>query len=286
MVDPPRPVRSGFIERDGARLHYLLSGRRHAPTVLLLHALGSDATAWQAQLPALERAFRVLRIDMRGHGRSSYLDGETTATAAVAHRSIGDYADDVVAVLDALHVERAHWCGVSMGGMISMWAASQAPAVPGSGSPAQRIGRLVLANTSAHMGPHEVWDARIDTVRRAGLAPIADSVGERWFGAAFRAASPEVVEAAAERVRRTSPRGYVEACIAIRDMDQRPALAAISVPTLVIAGTQDVATPIEHAEWLVEHIRGADLAVLDAGHMAAIEQAEDFTTALMDFLQD
>lgn len=286
MADPPRPVRSGFVERDGIRLHYLLSGRLHAPTVLLLHALGSDATAWQGQLPALERVFRVLRIDTRGHGRSSYLDGATEASAAASHRSIGDYADDVVAVLDALHIERAHWCGVSMGGMISMWAACQVPPAPGEPSLSRRVGRLVLANTSAHMGPHEIWEARIDTVRREGLAPIAASVGERWFGAAFRASAPDVIEVAAQRVRNTSPRGYVEACMAIRDMDQRPALGAISVPTLVIAGTQDVATPIEHAQWLVEHIRGADLAVLDAGHMATIEQAEDFAAALMDFLQD
>lgn len=286
MADPQSPVRTGFVEADGARLHYLLSGRVHAPTVLLLHALGSDATAWQAQLPALERAFGVLRIDMRGHGRSQYVDGAVSAQAAVAHRGIGDYVADVVAVLDALHIDRAHWCGLSMGGMISMWAASQVPSAPGQAALSQRVGRLVLANTSAHMGPHEIWETRIETVRGAGMGPIAASVGERWFGAAFRAAAPDVIEAAAHRVRETSPRGYVEACSAIRDMDQRSTVAGILAPTLVIAGTQDVATPIEHAEWLVEHIGGADLAVLDAGHMSAIEQADDFTDTLMDFLQD
>jgi 3-oxoadipate enol-lactonase len=286
MTDLRGSIRGEFVERDGARLHYLLSGRMHAPTVLLLHALGSDATAWQTQLPALERAFRVLRIDTRGHGRSNYIDGDSAAAAAVAHRGIGDYAADVVAVLDALRIERAHWCGVSMGGMVAMWAAGRTPATPGEGSLSQRVGRLVLANTSAHMGPHEVWDTRIETVRREGLAPVAATVGERWFGAQFRAVSPEVVDAAARRLMNTSPRGYVEACIAIRDMDQRPMLGAITAPTLVIAGTQDVATPIEHAEHLVEHIRGADLAVLDAGHMAAIEQAEEFTATLIDFLRD
>lgn len=286
MAELPRPARSGFVERDGARLHYLVSGRTHAPTVLLLHALGSSADAWQAQLPALERAFRVLRIDTRGHGRSGYLDGATGTSAAVLHRSIADYGADVLAVLDALRIDRAHWCGLSMGGMVAMWAASQEPTAAGGAALAQRVGRLVLANTSAHLGPHELWDSRIETVLRDGLAPIADSVGERWFGAEFRAAHPQVVEAAAQRVRDTSPRGYVEACVAIRDMDQCAALAAITVPTLVIAGAQDVATPIEHAEYLVEHIRGADLAVLDAGHMAAAEQPEEFTDLLLDFLQD
>ncbi len=286
MADSPRPARSGFVERDGARLHYLLSGRVHAPTVLLLHALGSDATAWQGQLAVLERVFQVLRIDARGHGRSVYVDGASATPAAAAHRSIADYVADVIAVLDALRIERAHWCGLSMGGMVAMCAASLVPAVAGDAALAQRVVRLVLANTSAHLGPPDLWDSRIETVRRAGLAPLAASVGERWFSASFRNAEPQAVAAVAQCVAATSPRGYVEACTAIRDMDQRPRVSAISAPTLVIAGAQDLATPIEHAEWLVEHIRGADLAVLDAGHMATIEQPDEFAAAVLDFLQD
>ncbi|MCU0950698.1 MAG: alpha/beta fold hydrolase [Burkholderiaceae bacterium] len=286
MTEPRRPSRAGFVEHDGARLHYVLSGRVHAPTVVLLHALGADHTMWEAQLEPLERAFGVLRIDMRGHGKSTWLDGVTDAAAAREDRQIADYAADVLAVLDALHVERAHWCGLSMGGMVAMWAASQVPAGPGQAAVSQRVARLVLANTSACMGPRDTWDARIAMVQRDGVEALAAGVGERWYGAGFRARHPEVVAASAATLRATTARGYVEACAAIRGMDQRAALGGIAAPTLIIAGTQDVATPLEQAELLLGAIPGADLLVLDAGHMSAREQAEEFSAALLEFLQD
>jgi 3-oxoadipate enol-lactonase len=286
MAEPRRPSRAGFVERDGARLHYVLSGRVHAPTVLLLHALGADHTMWEGQLPALEGVFGVLRIDMRGHGKSTWLDGVTDASAASEERRIADFTEDVVAVLDALHIDRAHWCGLSMGGMIAMSAASQAPATPGLPSNSQRVARLVLANTSAQMTPRETWDARIATVRREGVEALAAGVGERWYGAAFRAEHPQVTESSANTFRTTTPRGYIEACAAIREMDLRESLGAIVAPTLVIAGAQDIATPVEQSEELLARIPGADLIVLDAGHMSAREQAEEFSAALLEFLQD
>lgn len=286
MTEPRRPSRAGFVEHDGARLHYVLSGRVHAPMVVLLHALGADHTMWDGQLDALERGFGVLRIDMRGHGKSTWLDGATGAAAAREDRQIADYAADALTVLDALHIERAHWCGLSMGGMVAMWVASQVPAEPGHAALSQRVARLVLANTSACMGPRDTWDARIALVQRDGLGALAAGVGERWYGAAFRERHPDVVEATAQTLRSTTARGYVEACAAIRGMDQRAALGGIVAPTLIIAGTQDVATPVEQSELLLGAIRGADLLVLDAGHMSAREQAEDFAAALVDFLQD
>jgi 3-oxoadipate enol-lactonase len=286
MTEPRRPSRAGFVEHDGARLHYVLSGRLHAPMVLLLHALGSDHTMWDGQLDGLERVFGVLRLDMRGHGQSTWIDERSDASAASTDRRIEHYARDAIAVLDALHIERAHWCGLSMGGMIAMWAASQVPVSPGLPAVSQRVARLVLANTSAHMGPRETWDARIATVQRDGLGSLAQGLGERWFGADFRVRHPEVVDSAASTLRATTPRGYIEACGAIRDMDQRDSIAAIAVPTLVIAGALDVATPVEHAEGLLERIAGADLVVLDAGHQSAREQADDFCAALLEFLRD
>ena len=286
MAESSRPSRAGFVEHDGARLHYVLSGRVHAPMVVLLHALGADHTMWDGQLDALEGSFGLLRVDMRGHGKSTWLDGAIDAAAAREDRQIADYAADVLAVLDALHIERAHWCGLSMGGMVAMSAASQVPASPGLPAVSQRVARLVLANTSAHMGPRETWDARIAMVQRDGLESLAGGVGERWYGAAFRTRHPEVIEATANTLRATTARGYVEACAAIRGMDQRAALGGIVAPTLIIAGTQDVATPLEQSELLLGAIPGADLIVLDAGHMSAREQAEDFSAALLDFLQD
>jgi 3-oxoadipate enol-lactonase len=257
--------------RGGTSLHYLVSGRRHGESVLLLHALGASVEMWAPQLPALERHFRVVRYDVRGHGRSPAADGPPTAC------SMAELANDALAVLDAAGVGRAHWCGLSLGGMTAMWAAVAAP---------ERVSRLVLSSTTAHFPPPETWQGRIDTVLRDGLAPIADGIAERWFTAGFRARSPEVVERTVAGVRATAPRGYAECCAAVRDMDQRERIASIAAPTLVIAGAVDPGTTVAHAEALVERIPGADMLVLDAAHLCNVEQADDFNEALLGFLRD
>ena len=261
-----------------------MSGRIHAPTVLLIHSLGASGEMWAPQLPALERSFRVVRFDARGHGKSTYL--QDAPAGPVATRSVADYAADALAVLDALRVERAHWVGLSFGGMVAMWVASQAPESVGVASLSQRVNRLVLANTTAFMPPRERWDGLIATLQAGSIDPIADGIAERWFAEGFRRESPETIEKIVAMVRGTQPRGYAEACTAIRDMDQRESIGVISASTLVIAGTQDVGTPLEHAEGLTARIRSADLAVLDSGHLSNVEQAEDFTEVLMDFLSD
>ena len=274
----------GFVERDGASLHYIMSGRIHAPTVLLINSLGASLEMWEPQLAALERSFRVVRFDARGHGKSTYL--HEAPMSAIAERSIADYGADALAVLDALRIERAHWVGLSFGGMVSMWAASQAPASVGLASISQRVNRLVLANTTAFMPPRDRWDGLIATLQAGSMDPIADAIAERWFTEAFRRESPDAVGKIVAMVRGTQPRGYAEACTAIRDMDQRESISAITASTLVIAGTQDVGTTLEHAEGLTARIRSADLAVLDSAHLSNVEQADDFTEVLMDFLSE
>lgn len=261
-----------------------MSGRVHAPAVLLINSLGASLDMWAPQLAALERAFRVVRFDARGHGKSTYLDD--APDGPVATRSIADYGADALAVLDALRIERAHWVGLSFGGMVAMWAASQAPPSVGMASLSQRVHRLVLANTTAYMPPRDRWDGLIATVQAGSIDPIADGIAERWFTERFRRESADAVEQIVMMVRGTQPRGYAEACTAIRDMDQRESIGVIAANTLVIAGTQDVGTPLEHAEGLTARIRSADLAVLDSGHLSNIEQAEDFAAVLMDFLSE
>lgn len=274
----------GFVERDGATLHYIMSGRIHAPAVLLINSLGASLEMWEPQLAALERSFRVVRFDARGHGKSTYL--QHAAAGPVATRSIADYGADALAILDALRIERAHWVGLSFGGMVAMWVASQAPPSVGIASISQRVNRLVLANTTAFMPPRDRWDGLIATLQAGSIEPIAAGIAERWFTEGFRRESAEAVEKVVTMVRGTQPRGYAEACTAIRDMDQRESIGAIAASTLVIAGTQDVGTPLEHAEGLTARIRSADLAVLDSGHLSNVEQAEDFTDVLMAFLGD
>ncbi len=264
-------MQTGFVEREGFRLHYAMSGRNHAPPLLLLHPLGATMDVWAPQLPQLEPYFRVIRYDVRGHGKSELPAGEPTP------RTLADYADDALAVLDAARVPRAHWVGLSLGGLTAMWAATRH---------AGRVRRLVLANTAAHLPPASGWDERIAVALSRGMEPMAEALPGRWFTADFRAREPEVVARSVDALRSTSPRGYAEACGALRDADLRESIAAIQAPTLVIAGAQDVATPVEHAEAMIGSIVGSDLLVLDASHLSNVEQPEEFGVALVDFLRD
>jgi len=262
---------AGSIERPGGRLHYEVSGRNHAPTLVLLHPLGASLGMWDPQMPQFEQFFRVLRFDARGHGKS------TLSAGAEPSCTLGDLAADAIEILDALHIERAHWCGLSLGGVVALHAAIHSPS---------RVQRLVLANTAACFPPPSMWDERCAVALGQGLAPLIEAVPQRWFTASFRAAQPERVEAVMELMRRTQPEGYAAACTALRDADLRGGLTGVRAPTLVIAGAQDASTPLERAEELCEHISGADLLVLDAAHLSSVEQAEDFTRAVIDFLRD
>jgi 3-oxoadipate enol-lactonase len=262
---------AGSIERPGGRLHYEVSGRNHAPTLVLLHPLGASLGVWDTQMPQFEQFFRVLRFDARGHGKS------TLATTPEPQFTIADLAADAIEILDALHIERAHWCGLSLGGVVALQAAINSPA---------RVQRLVLANTAAHFPPPSMWDERRAIALSQGLAPLLEAVPSRWFTAPFRTAQPERVEALLELMRRNQPAGYAAACAALRDADLRGGLTGVRAPTLVIAGSQDAATPLERAEELCENISGADLLVLDAAHLSNVEQAEDFSRAVIDFLRD
>lgn len=259
------------IERGDARLRYTMSGRNHGPPLLLLHPLGAGLEVWESQLAELEQRFRVLRLDLRGHG------GSTLAAGAPAPCSMADLLADACAVLDAHDIARAHWCGLSLGGAIALQAAVTAP---------QRVRRLVLADTAASFPPRERWDERIAAVLASGMEPLVEPILQRWFTAPFLAAAPVEVGKVRDMLRAVQPRGYAEACDALRAFDLVGRLAEVRAPTLVIAGAQDVSTPPERAEELAQGIAGAELEVLDAAHLSNVEQAADFTAALVRFLSD
>ena len=248
-----------------------MSGRNHAPALVLLHPLGVHSGSWQAQLAEFERFFRVIRIDLRGHGGSRLEPGESRACR------MEDLAHDALGVLDALGVERAHWCGLSIGGAIALQVAVIAP---------RRVIRLVLANTAASFPPASMWEERIETALSRGLAPLFAAIPERWFTAGFREREPAEIERIIGLFTDTQMEGYIEACGALREVDLRARLVEVQAPTLVIGSTQDVATPIERSEELAEGITGADLIVLDSAHLSNVEQAAEFTSAVVDFLRD
>jgi 3-oxoadipate enol-lactonase len=253
-------VRSGQVE-----IHFEVQGAAEAPALLLLHSLGVDLDMWDPQMPDFLQHFRIIRYDMRGHGRSG----------VGAECSIENLAQDAMAVLDAAQVEKAHWCGVSLGGMTAMWAASHR---------ADRVARLALCNTSAHLPPAALWHSRMELVRREGMRAVAPAVIERWFTASFRSSQPEKVARIEGMLEATPPEGYAAACAAIAEMNQLSDLRRIVAPTLVICGAEDPATPLAHSVALCDAIADSRLVVLPAAHLSNVERPREFAAAVANFL--
>ncbi len=242
------------------------TGPADAPVVVLSNSLGATFAMWDAQMPWLRR-FRVIRYDNRGHGRSPVPPGPC---------SIDDLAADVVALLDRHGVARASFCGLSLGGMVGMRLATIAP---------ERVERLVLCCTSAQLGPPEGWYDRARLVRSEGTAAVADAVVGRWFTEAFRSTRPDAVAAFRAMIASTTVEGYASCCEAIAAMDQLDAIAAIRAPTLVIAASDDPATPVAHGQAIVERIPGARMVVIDdAAHLANVERPGAVSTAILAHL--
>lgn len=254
------------IDCNGTRLHYQVDGVEGAPWLVLSNSLGTTLEMWQPQMEELAKRFRVLRYDTRGHGASGVPAGPYT---------VAQLGSDVIALLDALKIERAHFCGLSMGGMTGMWLGVHAP---------RRIERLVLCNTSALIGPADVWNARIAKVDAEGMASIVPAVIDRWFTPAYQQRAPQEVAVVRDMLSHTPASGYTANCAAVRDMDQRADVAKIQAPTLVIAGMHDLATPAKDGKAVADSIPGARYEELDAAHLSNWEQSGNFTRTLVDFL--
>jgi 3-oxoadipate enol-lactonase len=255
-----------FVEKNGDKIHYALSGAANAPVIVFSNSLGANFSMWDPQAAALEKKYRVLRYDTRGHGQSSVTRGPY---------SIEQLARDVLALLDALNIARANFCGLSMGGTIGMWLGLNAPT---------RIEKLVLCNTGAKIGSDKGWNSRIEAVRKDGLKVVASGVIERWFTPDFRARSPQVWESALRMLEAAPPQGYAACCEAIRDYDARDKISAIHLPALVIAGSKDSATPPADGRFIAEQISGARYVELEAAHLSNIEASVRFTGELIRFL--
>ena len=256
------------IDLPSGKFPYRFDGPPDAPVLILSNSLGTDHTMWDLQMPTLERYFRVLRYDSRGHTPSAVPRGPYT---------IEMLGRDALALCDALGIERAHFCGLSMGGMVGMWLAAHVP---------ERIDRLALCNTAARMGPPQLWDARIESVRQWGMANIIAAVIVRWFTATFFEMEPEIVETMRQTLARMPADGYIACCEAIRDMDQRASLSRIRARTLVIAGSLDAASPPADGRFLAETIPDARYLEFLAAHMANVEIGQPFTDALVRFFRE
>jgi 3-oxoadipate enol-lactonase len=257
-----------FLDLDGARIHWRADGAEHLPALLLGNSLGAELALWDSVVPALQQRFRVIRFDNRGHGAS------TVAGDAPADYSLALLAGDVLAVADAASAPRFHYCGLSIGGMVGMWLGIHAP---------QRLQSLVLSNTAA-TAPRGIWDERIAAVCAGGVASLVDATLQRWFTPAFATRCPEVVACTREAFLRVNAAGYLGCAAAIRDMELVDALVHIHTPTLVIAGRLDPATPPALGQEIARRIPAAQWVQLEAAHIAPLEQADAFATAVGSFL--
>jgi 3-oxoadipate enol-lactonase len=256
-----------YTNANGARFHYRLDGHPNAPIVVFSNSLGTNLALWDAQIPALAQKFRIVRYDSRGHGLSAVTPGPYT---------LETLGRDVVGLLDALQIPTAHYCGLSVGGLIGQWLAIYA---------ANRFKSLTLCNTAARIGTTDGWNTRMAAINEGGIAPIANGVVSRWFTEDFVKRAPAQVEAAHQMLLHSPPQGYVASCAAIRDEDLREAIAGIHTPTLVISGAHDAATTPADGRFVADKIPGAQYLELNAAHLSNIEAAEPFTAALLKFLE-
>jgi len=253
---------------DGCIIHVEVEGPERAPVLMLSNSLGTDLHMWDQQVAPFSQHFRLVRYDRRGHGKSGVPKGPY---------SMERLGRDVLAVIDGLNIAKINWCGLSMGGMVGMWLGANAK---------NRVDKLILSNTSSYFPDKTMWEGRIKLVREKGLAAIVDANIDRWFTKDFRDRAPPELAKIRDMFLATKVEGYVGCGEAIRDMDHRPLLPKISAPTLVIAGRADPATPLEGNEFIKAHIPGAKIAVLEAAHIANMEQPKIYADTVLGFLRN
>jgi 3-oxoadipate enol-lactonase len=248
-------------------LEHRLHGPAGAPVLVLSNSLGTTQRLWERQLPALAERFRVLTYDHPGHGISSLPDEPC---------SVGRLARDLLALVDELEIERFSLCGVSLGGMVGMTLALEAP---------ERVEKLTLACTSAYVGPPDGWSERARIARAEGMAGLVDAVVGRWFTPEFERDEPKTVARFRAMLAAIPAEGYARCCEAVGAWDARGRIRAIAAPVLVVAGEDDPATPVEHSAALASEIAGSRLVLLErAAHLANVERAEQFTEVVLEHL--
>jgi len=251
---------------DGSRVAYATAGRPWRPALVLTHSLGSDHHMWDPQIEALKSQYFVVAVDHLGHGESDVPSGACT---------IADFGTAVLAAADAAELDRFHYCGLSVGGIIGLWLGVNHP---------DRLLSLSLCNTAARVGDPQRWQERIDVATTSGMSALVDSVIACWFSEGFAERQPDHYAAARATLLATDPDGYAAMCAALRDGDLRESAPTISVPTLIIGGLLDQSTTIEQSRWLHEQIAGSRLVELPAAHLSNLDAEAEFTKALDHFL--
>lgn len=249
-------------------LNYSLDGPADGAVVMFSTSLAANLQMWDAQVPVLIKAgYRVLRYDSRGHGHSGVPQGPYTMEMLTA---------DAVGLMDALELEKVHFCGLSMGGMVGQMLGSQY---------ADRLISLTLCDTAAQLPPKEVWEERMTNARGKGMAALVDAFIDRWLTKPGQKRLPDEIKKIRKMISETPVAGFCGCCCAIRDMDQRESIRSISTPTLVMVGEHDPGTPVSAAKFIHEQIASSEMKIIyDAAHFINVEQTDVFHGAFLQFL--
>jgi len=252
---------------DGCRLAYRLDGDDTKPVLVLSNSIATTLHMWDGQIAALTEHFRVLRYDARGHGNSD--------SPAGAY-SMDRLGRDVIELLDALGIERAHFLGLSLGGFVGQWLGIYAP---------DRINQLILSNTSAHLGPVSAFDANIAALQTSpDMVAVAEAFLANWFPASMLDAKHPAIEPFRDMLLSTTPQGLAGSYAAVRDNDMRRTIALITRHPLVIAGTNDTVTLPSHGEHIAATVPGARLVMLPSVHFPNVEHPDMYIRTVLDFL--
>lgn len=254
-----------FKSQD-AEINYQTFGDANHPAIVFSNSLGTKYSMWQPQIDALKKDYYVICYDTRGHGASSAPQGPY---------SIEQLGTDVIQLLDHLNIQKASFCGISMGGLTGQWLAIHHP---------DRFNHMIVCNTAAKIGQAQAWNERAALVREQGLKPIADTAATRWFTEPFIQSNTAIVQSLSNDLGAGSPEGYASCCEALAKADVREELASIQVPVFIIAGQQDPVTTVQDGQYMLDRIRNAQLFEINASHISNIEQPEAFNQAVLNFI--
>jgi 3-oxoadipate enol-lactonase len=252
---------------NGVDVAYRFDGPEDGPVLLVANSLMANGSMWDGNVAALADRYRVLRYDKRGHGASGVSDGPYT---------IAQLADDAVGLLDALKIEKAHFMGLSIGGMIGQQLGARYP---------ERILSLSLCNTASEMPPRSLWEERFEIARAQGIAGLVDGTIKRWFTSAFIERAPQEIEKVRQMILGTNLNGYIACGSAVRDMAQSTMLLKIKTPTLVLSGRDDPACTVDQGTVLHRLIDHSKMVIIEqAAHLSNIEQPEVFNRTVREFI--
>ena len=256
-----------IVNVNGVDIAYRFDGPQDGPVLLVANSLMANGSMWDGNIAALAERYRVLRYDKRGHGGSGLSAGPYT---------IAQLADDAVGLLDALGIQKVHFMGLSIGGMIGQQLGARYP---------ERILSLSLCNTASEMPPRSLWEERFEIARTQGIAGLVDGTIKRWFTAPFIERAPQEIEKVRQMILGTNVEGYIGCGSAVRDMAQSTMLLKIKAPTLVLSGRHDPACTVDQGTVLNRLIDGSRMVIIeDAAHLSNIEQPVQFNQAVREFM--